>query len=231
MSKKSSTFLYLLFVYFYKFLVMKSFKIFITLLLTLFVLGSCKSNKIDTPDLRQYTKVKDEIKTTTNTVKQIQKKPEISAVQKKYASILGVSPSSKIVENKKLYDFIDSWMGTRYKMGGENRSGIDCSFFTQFLYHDVYNTLIERTAEKQYSSPSTNKFLGQEYLIQGDLIFFNLSGSQNDIISHVGCYLGNGKFVHSTSRKAENGINGVQISNLNNKRWQKLYVAAGRKSK
>jgi len=47
----------------------------------------------------------------------------------------------------------------------------------------------------------------------------------------VGVFLGNNKFVHSTSRKRDSGPgNGVQISNLNDARWQKLFVAAGRKS-
>jgi len=114
-------------------------------------------------------------------------------------------------------------------MGGENRSGIDCSFFSQFLYHDVYNSLIERTAEKQFSAPSTDKFIGQEFLEEGDLLFFNLSGSEYERITHVGVYIGHNKFVHSTSRKSPDGQNGVQISNFNDQHWQNLFVAAGRK--
>lgn len=209
---------------------MDVFKRFFNLTLISVVLISCGAKKVNIPDLKKYTAVKDEVISKPKPIKVVAPKKEVSPIQKKYANILGVNPKSKILKNEKLYNFIDSWMGTRYKLGGENRTGIDCSFFTQFLFHDVYNTLIERTAEKQYSAPSTNKFLGQEYLKQGDLIFFNLSGSQRDIISHVGFYLGNNRFVHSTSRKASNGINGVQISNLSDKRWQKLFVAAGRKS-
>ncbi|WP_010521172.1 C40 family peptidase [Aquimarina agarivorans] len=148
-------------------------------------------------------------------------------IQKKYASILGIPVSE--ANSVKLYKFIDSWEGTRYLMGGENKSGIDCSFFSQFLYHDVYGFLIERTADKQFLSPTTDKFIGQEHLNEGDLIFFNLTGSQYDPITHVGVYLTNGKFVHSTSRRAANGKNGVQISDLQNKHWQKLFVSAGRK--
>lgn len=201
---------------------------------------ACKAKKVpDFPDLNELTAVTDKAEDTFKQVGEINDnirevvnvKPnsQVSQIQKKYADFLGVPPQQ--IKNIKLYEFIDSWMGTRYKLGGENRSGIDCSFFTQFLYHDVYNALIERTAEKQYSAPSTDKFIGQEYLVQGDLLFFNLTGSQYDLISHVGVYLGNNKFVHSTSRRRDSGQgNGVQISNLKDAHWQKLFVAAGRKS-
>lgn len=154
-------------------------------------------------------------------------KEKSDPLQLKYSYVLGVLPTK--VTNIKLYKFIDGWMETPYLMGGENKSGIDCSFFSQFLYHDVYGNLIERTAEKQYSAPNTAKFTGQEYLKEGDLLFFNLSGSELAPITHVGVYLKNGKFVHSTSRRSSKGGNGVQISDLRNKHWQRLFVAAGRK--
>jgi len=156
--------------------------------------------------------------------------PQILPIQKKYAKILDISPEK--IKNITLYKFIDSWMDTPYKMGGENKKGIDCSFFSQFLYHDVYDRLIERTAEKQFIAPSTDKFVGQQYLREGDLLFFNLQGSEHFPITHVGVYLGHGYFVHSTARKSEtSGRNGVQISNFKDRHWQRLFVAAGRKPK
>ncbi|WP_062061864.1 C40 family peptidase [Aquimarina longa] len=166
-------------------------------------------------------------KSTQEVIVKQEKKDKILPIQKKYGNILGVAPEK--VKNIPLYKFIDSWMGTPYRMGGETRKGIDCSFFTQFLYHDVYGGLIERTAEKQYMAPDTDKFIGQEFLKQGDLLFFNLQGSQHHPITHVGVYLGHGQFVHSTSKRSNMGGNGVQISNFNDNHWQKLFVAAGRK--
>ncbi len=153
---------------------------------------------------------------------------KILPIQEKYGAIIGVTPEK--VKPVVLYEFIDSWMGTPYKMGGETKKGIDCSFFAQFLFHDVYGSLIERTAEKQFMAPSTDKFIGQEYLRQGDLLFFNPNGSQYYAITHVGVYLGHGKFVHSSSNRTASGSNGVQISNFKDKRWQDMFVAAGRKS-
>lgn len=157
-----------------------------------------------------------------------QKKKSVDPIQTKYSKIIEVEPDQ--ITNVSLYQFIDKWMDTPYLMGGENKRGIDCSFFSQFLFHDVYNKLIERTAEKQYTAPNTEKFTGLEYLKEGDLLFFNLTGSQLAPITHVGVYLQNGKFAHSTSRRTKKGNNGVQISNINNRHWQRLFVAAGRKS-
>ncbi len=156
-------------------------------------------------------------------------KTKVLPIQKKYAAILGIP--ERQAKSIALYRFIDSWMGTTYKMGGENKAGIDCSFFSQFLYHDVYDTLIERTAEKQYLAPNSDKFIGQEYIREGDLLFFNLSGSQDEKITHVGVYIGHNKFVHSTSRRTSEGHNGVQISDFKDPHWQKLFVAAARKTK
>ncbi|KAA1245327.1 C40 family peptidase [Aquimarina sp. RZ0] len=153
----------------------------------------------------------------------------VSPIQKKYGAILGV-PAKKI-DNIPLFEFIDDWMNTPYKLGGETKDGIDCSFFTQYVFHDVYGNLIERTAQKQFDAPDTNKFKGQHNLKQGDLIFFNSKGSEFYDITHVGFYLGNDKFVHSTSRKGTSGKNGVQISNLKKQPWKRMFVAGGKKPK
>lgn len=151
----------------------------------------------------------------------------LDPIQKKYGNVLNIAP--KKIKNIALYEFIDEWINAPYRMGGETKSGIDCSFFSQYLYHDVFDLLIERTAQKQYNAPSTYKFKGQKHLKQGDLLFFNLEGSEYFPITHVGVYLGHNKFVHSTARRGDDGRNGVQISNLKSRHWQKLFVAAGRK--
>ncbi|MBL3656756.1 C40 family peptidase [Fulvivirga sediminis] len=153
--------------------------------------------------------------------------PTILPIQEKYGEIIGVPPEK--VTNLDLYEFIESWIGTPYKMGGEDKAGIDCSFFVQYLYHDVYNKLIERTAERQFMSPDTDKFRGQEYLQEGDLLFFNSEGAQYLPITHVGVYLDNQRFVHAASNHDAEGHSGVQISNLSDSYWQKMFVAAGRK--
>ena len=184
--------------------------------MTVFLLSGCKSK-----DALTFLSDKNPINETSSQTS--------LPIQEEYAEILEVSPD--FLTNVMLYEFIDKWMGTPYRMGGETKRGIDCSYFTQFLYHDVYDNLIERTADKQYMAPSTDKFIGQEFLKEGDLLFFNKKGSERALVTHVGVYLTNNKFVHSTSKKTKKGGNGVQISDLRDPYWQRMFVAAGRKPK
>ena len=93
-----------------------------------------------------------------------------------------------------LMDEIESWMGTPYVYGGESRSGVDCSAFTQAVYQAV-NINIPRTASQQSAA---SEVVNPPNLQFGDLIFFNTSGSG---ISHVGIYIGNGFFAHASSSR------------------------------
>ena len=93
-----------------------------------------------------------------------------------------------------MMDEIESWMGTPYLYGGESRSGVDCSAFTQAVYQAV-NIDIPRTASQQSAASET---VNPPNLRFGDLIFFNTSGSG---ISHVGIYIGSGFFAHASSSR------------------------------
>ncbi len=151
------------------------------------------------------------------------KKPK-SSVEKKYARVLGVPEDS--VNNEKLYSFVDKWLGTPYRYGGEDSLAIDCSYFAQKLYHSVYNSLLPRTAESQFNSRDIYLFKGRQYIREGDLLFFKLPGRNK--VTHVGIYLKNNHFVHSTIRKSARGENGVQISRLTEPFWDRAFMAAGK---
>ncbi len=118
--------------------------------------------------------------------------------------------------NTALYDFIDYWWGTPYKLGGATKKGIDCSAFTQLLLSSIYDIKIPRTA---YAQKTTVQPVEPEDLREGDLIFFNTRGRG---ISHVGIYLHDNKFVHAASSR------GVMISSLTENYWTKRYAGAGR---
>ncbi|MFD2726296.1 NlpC/P60 family protein [Hyunsoonleella rubra] len=147
------------------------------------------------------------------------------ALQEKYGKILGVEPSE--ITNLLLYEFIEKWIGTPYSLSGETESGIDCSSFTQRLFNEVYGIYLERIAQRQYESDNTNDFGDKNYLEEGDLLFF---GSSRQNITHVGVYLNNDKFVHSTSYKKDTGNSGVKISSLKHRHWKNLYIRAGRRT-
>lgn len=147
-----------------------------------------------------------------------------SPMAKKYSRVLDVPKDS--IHNEKLYAFVDEWLGTPYRYGGEDTSAIDCSYFAQKLYHSVYYTLLPRTAGSQFKSNDIYLFKGRQYIKEGDLLFFKLPGSRR--VDHVGVYLKNNRFVHSTSRKSDEGKNGVQISLLDDPYWDNIFAAAGK---
>lgn len=102
-----------------------------------------------------------------------------------------------------VYDFMDEWLGTPYKYGGENKNGIDCSGFTSQAYLILFNKEIPRTAYNQYKHGRKINFgIARE----GDLVFFR--GVLGAGIDHVGIYLGNNKFGHASVS------DGVVISDL-----------------
>ncbi len=137
----------------------------------------------------------------------------ISSLQFKYAMMMDVDVEN--VTGSSIYNFIEEWFGTRYRMGGTTKKGIDCSAFTGTLLSSVYSFSVPRTAREQYAS---SQHLLKDELLTGDLVFFNTRGG----VSHVGIYLTNGHFVHSSSSK------GVTISSLNDSYYAKKYIGGGR---
>jgi murein DD-endopeptidase / murein LD-carboxypeptidase len=143
---------------------------------------------------------------------------EAILLQKKYAAFLNVSPER--LTNIKLYAFIDQWMNTPYKWGGTDENGIDCSAFLQRLFEEVYDLKLPRTSIQQLMIKYVEPFRSQEYLSEGDIVFFNTIPGK--LVSHVGIYLQNGVFINASSSK------GVSFGNLNDRYWKKQFVAAGR---
>ncbi|MEZ5016529.1 MAG: NlpC/P60 family protein [Flavipsychrobacter sp.] len=133
----------------------------------------------------------------------------------KYAQKMQVMPQE--VTNYPLYRFIEDWYGVRYRYGGTDRSGIDCSAFTQRLYDKVYCTDIVRTCYQQYKM--TDRVWDKSLLLEGDLVFFKTRGRR---ISHVGIYLANNYFVHASTS------GGIMISNITEDYWQRRYAGAGK---
>lgn len=151
-----------------------------------------------------------------NAQKKAKKQEELAnkIIQKKYAELLKVSPST--IKNIKLYTFIDQWTGTPYQYGGLSKKGVDCSGFCNVLYQEVYHKELPRTTKdlsKQIDKVKKTK------LTEGNLVFFNIKGKKN---AHVGVYLMNHKFVHASSSK------GVIISSLENPYYKKAYNKGGK---
>lgn len=147
----------------------------IVLLLSVFVISSCKSRNIITDS----SKVK---------------KTKFSGnLLDKYATVLGI-PKHQL-RNEKLYRFIDTWMGVPHRTGGMDKNGIDCSGFTSILQKEIYDQPLPRVAS-QMAVQVKRKY--EEDLQEGDLVFFDFEGKK---FSHVGVYLQNNKFVHASTSK------------------------------
>jgi len=138
---------------------------------------------------------------------------QCSPLQFKYAQLMDVDVET--ITNTKLYEVIDEWWATRYHYGGTSKKGIDCSAFTGALMSQAYNITLPRTAKDQYGLCEK---IQRNDLTEGDLVFFNTRGG----ISHVGLYLGNGFFVHSSTH------NGVTINSLDDDYYNRKYIGGGR---
>jgi hypothetical protein len=136
----------------------------------------------------------------------------LSTLQFKYAMMMNVEVES--LRNVSLLGFIDDWFGTRYRLGGTTKRGIDCSALTSALLLTVYGYNIPRTARQQYDA---TEHIDKDELKEGDLVFFNTHGG----VSHVGVYLENDYFLQASTH-------GVKISSLDDHYYSKRFICGGR---
>jgi len=105
------------------------------------------------------------------------------------------------------------FIGVPYAFGGTSASGFDCSGYVQHVFA-MLGVHLPRTADAQYG-------VGQKVaqIEPGDLVFFQ---TYSPGPSHVGIYVGNGNFVHSSSSR------GVTVSALRESYWSARYLGAKR---
>ena len=118
----------------------------------------------------------------------------------------------------KFLEEIVSYLNTPYRYGGESRSGIDCSAFTQKVFQNSLNVNLPRTAREEFKRSKT--FQVKNELKFGDLVYFNTS--KRYYPGHVGIYLDDDLFAHASSSK------GVIVSSLNNIYYSSKFIGANR---
>ena len=138
---------------------------------------------------------------------------DMGALKLKYAELLGKDPDQ--LENIELLRSVDEWYGTKYKMGGVSKTGIDCSAFVQAVYLSAFGVAVPRTAFEQFKAAY---HISATEMKEGDLVFFNTTGG----ISHVGIYMGNNKFAHASVAR------GVTVSDLFDPYYLKRFLGIGR---
>ena len=142
----------------------------------------------------------------------------------------GVTPSAKALKNSANYDKITAdvtgkeivaeakkYLGVPYVYGGASPSGFDCSGFVYYVYRSL-GIKISRTQAEMYEQ---GRSVSKSELKPGDLVFFQNTYKAG--ISHVGIYVGDGKFIHSPHSGEV-----VSYSNLNSDYYTSHYYGAAR---
>jgi cell wall-associated NlpC family hydrolase len=107
---------------------------------------------------------------------------------------------------------------TPYRYGGTAAgTGFDCSGFVDHVFRHALGIRLPRTSRE---ISRVGEPVAEDELSPGDLVFFN---TQHASFSHVGIYVGGGKFVHSP-RTGES----VRTERMNLRYWQTRYDGARR---
>ncbi|MEX3547907.1 MAG: C40 family peptidase [Burkholderia sp.] len=109
-------------------------------------------------------------------------------------------------------------IGVRYRWGGNSPdSGLDCSGFVRYVFHDTLGMSLPRRAEEM---SRVGEKIRMSELKPGDLVFFN---TMRRTFSHVGIYIGDNKFVHSPSTGST-----IRVDDLDSSYWEKRFTGARR---
>ena len=106
-------------------------------------------------------------------------------------------------------------VGVPYRYGGSTTRGFDCSGLVQFAWANA-GRRIPRTTGEQWRALTP---VGSNHLQPGDILFFRIDGG----ISHVGMYVGDGRFVHAPSTGRQ-----VSIETLSSGFYRDTFVRGGR---
>lgn len=116
-----------------------------------------------------------------------------------------------------------SFIGAPYRYGGESVRGLDCSAYVKKIY-DIFDVSLPRSAREQFNA---GEKISKDELAIGDLVFFRTK-RYIKYPTHVGIYIGEGHFIHSSS--AHNRL-GVKIDSLSSDFYGRTYVGAVRVKK
>ena len=117
-----------------------------------------------------------------------------------------------------LTDLANGLRNIRYKRGGRNpATGFDCSGFVRYVFHQGIGADLPNTSAAQFR---TGQVIARDAMRSGDLVFFRTRGKR---VSHVGIYLGDGRFIHAPSSGKT-----VGVSSLSEHYWSRRFVGARR---
>jgi cell wall-associated NlpC family hydrolase len=112
-----------------------------------------------------------------------------------------------------------NFLGVPYRRGGTTEAGFDCSGFTRHIFELSVGLVLPRRAAEQAKAPGLLPVRRDE-LKPGDLVFFN---TLRHAFSHVGIYVGEGKFIHAPRSGSE-----VRVEDMRETYWAKRFNGARR---
>jgi cell wall-associated NlpC family hydrolase len=115
-----------------------------------------------------------------------------------------------------------NFLGVPYRRGGSDADdGFDCSGFTRHVFEMSLGLVLPRRVDDQAQAPGLTEVRPDD-LRPGDLVFFN---TLKRTFSHVGIYVGDGKFIHSPRSGAS-----VRVEDMRYDYWAKRFTGARRAS-
>ncbi len=112
----------------------------------------------------------------------------------------------------------ESFLGVKYRRGGTNvKTGLDCSAYVQKVFRMV-GTDLPRTAREQFG---VGREVARDALRAGDLVFFKRSQAKRP--AHVGLYIGNDRFIHSSTTKRK-----IRVDSLNTRYFSTRFIGGRR---
>lgn len=110
------------------------------------------------------------------------------------------------------------FLGVPYKRGGNSaETGFDCSGFVRAMYEQTVGLLLPRRADQQAAA---TQVIDKKELQPGDLVFFN---TMRRNFSHVGIYVGEGKFIHAPRSGAQ-----IRVEDMGASYWVRRFNGARR---
>ncbi len=145
----------------------------------------------------------------------VEKITQAKQAAKKTGKLYQLTPK----QSEALLRYAQYFKGGKYQWGGTTPEGFDCSGYVQYLYKKHHINL-PRTALEQ---SKVGRTVTPDALQKGDLLFFLTDKSRHIPITHVGIYLGDGRFIHAASKKR-----GIIISPLFRGYYADKFVTAKR---
>ena len=113
-----------------------------------------------------------------------------------------------------------NFIGVPYRFGGDSEEeGFDCSGFTRHVFALTLGLMLPRRSDEQASADELVD-IDRDELAPGDLVFFN---TLRRAFSHVGIYVGGGRFIHAPRTGSE-----VRIEDMRSSYWARRFDGARR---